>query len=444
MDQAAMGRGRLTRAGIAVTAAALVVGGLGFWSVQPADAAGGAGSGVSLADTTGCTVQSSDVAAPPNPSSQPWEDTYANPDQLAGTDGVTGADVNVAIIDTGLASSNTQVDHNGNVTKGGTFSGFTGSYLTDTDGHGTMVASIIAAQKSTQNGMQGIAPGVNLMIYREAGCGTPDGGPSEADLGRAINQAVSDGAQIINVSQDGFTDDATLKAAVQNAFDNNVLIVVAAGNDAAQTASDTATSYGVNPTTYPAGYAPEVLAVGAADQSGVTGPFSETGSYVGVTAPGVSIDALFPNGKVEVDSGTSFAAPFVSGLAALVLQKHHGLAPTAVMKILESTASGNGSWNSTSGWGEVNPQAAVTANPQRLKGLFGQGPNADGPAGQAPTTQAPGMLPIVASPPNPVVADQRHEAYAALGVAGVAVVLVTIVSLVAMDARRRRAGQGKG
>jgi membrane-anchored mycosin MYCP len=439
--QAAMRRGRLTRAGIAVTAAALAVGGLGVWSAVPAAASGAAGSGTGLlATASGCTVQSSDVTAAPTQTSQPWEDTFAKPEQLAGA-GENGSGVDVAIIDTGLASSNTQVDH-GNVIKGGTFAGFSGSYLTDTDGHGTMVASIIAAQTSSQNGMQGIAPDASLMIYREAGCGTPDGGPTESDLAQAITKAVSDGAKIINISQDGFTDDAALKTAVQNAYNNNVLIVVASGNDGADTASDTATSYGVNPTTFPAGYAPEVLAVGAVDQSGQTASFSETGSYVGVTAPGVNIDALFPNGTMEVDSGTSFAAPFVTGLAALILQKHPGLPPSTVMQILESTASGNGSWNSTSGWGEVNPQAALAANPQQLKGLYGAGPNANGAASQAPATQAPGMLPIVASPPDPVIAAQKHDAYAALGLAGVALVLIVVVSLVVMDARRRRTGGG--
>ncbi|HEY3869025.1 MAG TPA: S8 family serine peptidase [Actinocrinis sp.] len=435
MNQAAMGRGRLTRAGVAVAAAALTVGGAGVWSALPAAAASGAGTGL-LAGASGCTTQSPDITAAQNQGSAPWEISLADPQKLAGA-GATGSGVNVAIIDTGLASTNAQVDHN-NVTKGAVFSGISGNYQADVDGHGTMVASIIAAQKTSQNGMQGIAPDVNLMIYREAGCDAPDGGPTEGNLAQAINQAVSDGAQIINISQDGFTDDASLKAAVQNAYNNNVLIVVASGNDASDTPSASATSYGRDPATFPASYAPDVLAVGAVDQSGQVGSFSETGPYVGVTAPGVGVGALFPDDKVEVDSGTSFAAPYVTAVAALVLQKHPNLQPSAVMQILESTASGNGSWNSSNGWGEVNVQAALAADPQHLNGLYGAGPNANGAASEAPTTQAPGMLPIVASPPDPVAAEQRHEAYAALGSAGVAVVLVVVISLVVVDARRRR------
>lgn len=439
MDQAAMGRGRLTRAGIAVTAAALAVGGMGVWAALPAAASGTAGASAALlAAPTGCTTQSPAVTPQATQSTVPWEVQLANPQKLASA-GDNGTGVNVAIIDTGLASSNTQVDHN--VTKGAVFSSLTGGYQEDVDGHGTMVASIIAAQGSNQNGMQGIAPDVNLMIYREAGCGSQ---ATEDQMAQAINQAVADGAKIINISQDGYQNDSALESAVKNAYNNNVLIVVASGNDGVDAPTDNATSYGVDPKTYPASYAPDVLAVGAADANGQTPTFSETGSYVGVTAPGVQIGALFPDDKIEIDDGTSFAAPFVTGLAALILQRHPALSPSAVMQILESTASGDGSWNSTDGWGEVNVQAALAASPQSLKGLFGAGPNANGAASQAPTTQAAGMLPIVASPPDPVVADQKREAYTALGSAGVAVVLVVVVSLVVSDARRRRRMDGQG
>jgi subtilisin family serine protease len=301
-----------------------------------------------------------------------------------------------------------------------------------------MVASIIAAKAdSANNGMVGIAPGVNLLIYREAGCNVT-GGNDEKTLAQAINTAVNQGAQIINISQAGYTANSELKAAVLNAYQKNVLIVAAAGNFGNSDASESNADYGVNPVTYPAAYAPYLLAVGAATQDGGVAGFSETGPYVGVTAPGSAVGGLFPDGKVWYDDGTSFAAPYVAGVAALLLQKNPGWSVGTLIKVLEATANGSGRWTKSAGWGEVNVSTAVGADPEHLIGLFGAGPNADGPAAAKPVRRGTSMSPVVDSAPAQVVVNQRKGAYIALGSAVLIVAVTLAGTFIARDARRRR------
>jgi subtilisin family serine protease len=319
------------------------------------------------------------------------------------------------------------------------FSKSGGVYKADVDGHGTFVASIIAAQKSDRNGMVGIAPGVKLLIYREAGCNV-QGGNREPDMADAINAAVAAGARVINISQAGYVPDDGLKAAVVNAYRKNVLVVVAAGNFGNLDAHDPngSADYGINPTTYPAAYVPYVLTVGAVNQDGGVAGFSETGPFVSVTAPGVGVGGLFPDGKIHHDDGTSFAAPYVSAVAALLIAKHPDWSVQTIMRVLEATASGNGSWNPSQGWGEVSATAALTADPTHLTGLYGAGPNADGPARAKPVSHGIPMLPIVNAVPGQAEVNQRKGAYIALGSAILVVIVTLAGTFIARDARRRR------
>jgi membrane-anchored mycosin MYCP len=399
---------------------------------------GPGGGGTRLADSSSCTTSNTSITAAPDQTAAPWEIANAGGAQLAsGPQAATGAGVSVAVIDTGANAANPQLA--GAITGGQDFSGSGGNYRTDSDGHGTMVASIIAARPASGKGMIGVAPDAKLLIYREAGCNIPAGN-DEDTLASAIKAAVSAGARVINISQDGCTPNANLQAAVLYAYQHGALVVTSAGNygDSQDTDPSTNTSCGINPVMYPAAYAPYVLSVGAADQDGNVPSWSETGPYVGVTAPGVGIGALFPDGRIMVDSGTSFAAPYVSGLAALLLQKHPRWTPATLMKVLESTASGHGSWSKSAGWGEVNVIDALKADPTRLTGLFGAGPGADGPASAAPRLSGAAMAPIVAAPPSPNVVNQRKGAYIALAGSLLFVIVVAAGTLIARDARRRR------
>jgi membrane-anchored mycosin MYCP len=443
------------------TATALVVGScLGV----PAAAA----SGTVLADTSSaCTVNS--VAEAADQTDPPWEIAVADPSSLTDPDGnqLTGAGVTVAVIDTGIGDPSQLTVHGGEV-----LNGESGTAAQDDDGHGTMVASIIAAHKSSANGMQGIAPGVTLVSIREAGC-KATAGNDENTMARAVDDAVSDGADVINISQDGYDQDSSLLDAVENAYSKGVVVVTSAGNQGDRDTTDNdGTDYGVDPRTYPASYQPYVIAVGAVDQSGDVAPFSETGSpkatyYIGVTAPGVSVGGLVPQGTIDIDDGTSFAAPYVAAEAALIMQEYGWAADDAtdevsaraydVMKIIYATASGDGSYDPALGWGEADIQKALQtavtgpgggvlgAPSQPIGGLVklkGQGPLADvlTTASAAPAGGRAVVKPYVAAAVNQEAKNQQRWAYIALGVGALVAFVALAGRAVARDAARRRTG----
>lgn len=454
---AGVGAGAQVRRLLAGAAAAGLILGMSSTGV-PARVVLGGGTSTRKADASNntATCTSAEIAqnnVTTNQQNLPWEIAHAGigggatPPDLSAGNGIT-----IAIIDTGIAATDPQL---GPVVSGGAdFSGSGGDYRSDADGHGTFVASIIAAQPSGADGIIGIAPGARLLIYREAGCAISDGN-TEPAMADAINQAVTDGARIINISQDGYDPSPQLQAAVENAYARGVLIVTAAGNYGSSEATDSSTgnATAINPVTYPAYYGAnaanpsgtaDLLAVGAVDQNSETAGFSETGSYLGVTAPGVAIVGLsnLSANTLVTDDGTSFAAPYVAAVAAILLQHDPSLTPRELMKVLESTASGNGQWSAASGWGEIDPQAALQAvvgDPglDTLKPLYGAGPNADGPADMAKSAPGQSMKPIVAKVASAAELEQEHGAYYSMGIAGLTVVLALAGSSVLRAAQRR-------
>lgn len=176
--------------------------------------------------------------------------------------------------------------------------------------HGTHIASVIFGQHGSS--VSGIAPvcrGLIAPIFSD----NSSGFLSQLDLARAINQAVEAGAHVINISGGQLAlmgeADQMLINAVHYCADNNVLIVAAAGNDGCQCLH------------VPAAL-PNVLAVGAMDAQGLPFDFSNWGDVYqtqGILAPGENILGAEPGGGTSLKSGTSFATPFVSGFAALLL-----------------------------------------------------------------------------------------------------------------------------
>ncbi|MCI2417482.1 type VII secretion-associated serine protease mycosin [Saccharopolyspora sp. K220] len=278
--------------------------------------------------------------------SRPWAQQMLTPERA--WELTRGAGVTVAVIDSGVDAGTPQLA--GAVLGGVDVLNQGGAANTDCVGHGTFVAGIIAARPIPGIGFAGIAPESRILPVRYTQSRT--GGTATA-LATAIREAVDGGAQVINVSASSPYPNDDLRGAVDYAHERDVLIVAAAANSEQQG----------NPTTYPASY-PGVLAVGAVDVTGSRASFSQTGSFVSLVAPGVDVISIGPGGPGHwQDSGTSFAAPFVAGTAALVRAYRPDLRTDQVADRLRATATSPGATvpDPEMGWGTVNPYLAVAS-----------------------------------------------------------------------------------
>ncbi|MEV1085311.1 type VII secretion-associated serine protease mycosin [Streptomyces sp. NPDC050211] len=277
--------------------------------------------------------------------STPWSLQRVLLDQLR--EQATGKGVTVAVIDTGVDDSNPQL--RGAVGGGKSYVG--GSATDDLEGHGTRVAGIIAARPLKGTGFVGIAPEAKILSYRYTGGEEKEG--NSGTMASAINAAVAAGADIINISSDTAdkSDNLILGTAVANAVRKGALIVAAAGNDGAD---------GKSANTYPASY-DGVLAVAASDRNDERAFFSQAGDFVDIAAPGVGMVSTVPQGGQCTADGTSFAAPYVAGVAALLKQKHPDWKASQIATRLKETAQRPGRGpNRFIGWGVVDPVAALS------------------------------------------------------------------------------------
>jgi len=280
--------------------------------------------------------------------------------------GYDGTGVVVAVLDTGI--NYTHPDLGGGfgpgykVAGGYDFVNDDDDPMDDNDkGHGTHVAGIIAANGT----IKGVAPNATLLAVKVLGA---DGSGNISDIIAGIDWSVRNGADIISMSLGGFAfpndGNHPLSLAVDAAVDRGVVVVVAAGNDGPGTGTISS----------PAD-AKGVITVGAVDTNGtatisddVIASFSNRGpSAFGrldpdVVAPGVAINSTSIDGGYMVLSGTSMAAPFVSGAVALLLQKDPSLTPEQVRAILMRTASDIGSHVFEQGAGFINITNALTYN----------------------------------------------------------------------------------
>ncbi|MYU53312.1 MULTISPECIES: type VII secretion-associated serine protease mycosin [Streptomyces] len=263
-----------------------------------------------------------------------------------------GQGVRVAVIDTGVDAGNQQIKSA--IGPGGqTY--VKGKPTEDKVGHGTKVAGIIAARPRPSSGFVGIAPKATVIPFQQ----TSDEKAGTADsLATAINDAVKAKVDIINISQGTAASEdrlPTLKAAVANAEQAKILIVASAGNGGAS---------GEEKNMYPAAFKEysNVLAVAASDRNNERAAFSQPGSFVDIAAPGVDMVSTVPGGGNCVDQGTSFAAPYAAGAAALLIAKHRADAwtPEQVIWHLEQTAERvRKNRDDNIGWGVVDPVAAL-------------------------------------------------------------------------------------
>ncbi|MBA9003141.1 S8 family peptidase [Thermomonospora cellulosilytica] len=255
-----------------------------------------------------------------------------------------GGGVTVAIVDSGVDTSHPQL--RGKVAES---VDVTGSGLQDCVGHGTEAAGIIAARDMRHQRIPflGVAPGVKLISIKAA-VGRTDNDPRWTAEG--IRKAADMGAKVINVSSQT-PNYRFLQEAVEYAQSKDALIVAAAGNIQDE-------QRGTATAAYPAAYE-GVVSVGAIGPEGSLAQFSNAKTPVSVIAPGENIITTWPGGTYKSDSGTSFAAPYVAGVAALVRSYYPRLNYRQVKRRLELTADG-GTVTGTGG-GMVNPGYAVTA-----------------------------------------------------------------------------------
>jgi subtilisin family serine protease len=191
----------------------------------------------------------------------------------------------------------------------------------DTHGHGSRVASVIAARGNNQIGMAGHCWGCRVMPIRVSANGLA----SPARIAAGIRYAVDQGARIINVSlSHPGSPDGTEAAAVAYAISRDVVVVASAGNSGTETPQ------------YPGAY-PGVLAVGASDDLDTLYFWSSFGPWVSLTAPGCQMveDWMTPPGTI---CGTSFTPAVVSAVAGLLLSKNPSLTGSQVVAALRVTA----------------------------------------------------------------------------------------------------------
>jgi membrane-anchored mycosin MYCP len=303
----------------------------------------------------GCPAQPGEVA----PAAAPWAQ------QELGFASVwkrtRGAGVTVAVVDSGV-DANPQFGDRvipGPDLVAGTRPGIPPG--ADCVGHGTAVASIIAAAPVPGVSFTGVAPAARILSVKISGTDTF---PTSVTP-QGIMDAVQFGADVINLSLATPDDVQGLRNAVEYALHHNVVVVAAAGNDVGPGGSDANDRNDGNEGSgpfYPAAY-PGVLAVGAVGPDGVLASFSDRYTPVGVTAPGVNVTSAypgtFPAAYDAAQNGTSFAAAFVSGVVALVRSAHPGLNAAQVVARIEATAHGGTSPGT--GHGLVDPVRAVTA-----------------------------------------------------------------------------------
>ncbi|GAA0315631.1 hypothetical protein GCM10008967_02740 [Bacillus carboniphilus] len=247
------------------------------------------------------------------------------------SNGLTGKGVRVAILDTGI-----DTEHPDLVVKGGTCvakecpSGFD-----DNNGHGTHVAGIISAQDN-QIGVLGIAPNVDLYAIKAL---DQNGDGSTATILAGVEWAIQNEMDIVNLSVTTKADDPALRSILQKASEQGILLIASSGNYGTQ---DT----GTNTMMYPAKY-PTVIAVGGVTEEMTRVRTSSTGEELELAAPGEDILSTFPadisiEGKDSMGyvlmTGTSMAAPFVTGILALQKESDPARTSDELRVLLQTTA----------------------------------------------------------------------------------------------------------
>ena len=342
-----------------------------------------------------------------------------------------GAGVTVAVLDTGADPA--IPDLTGSVTTGPDYTlgadppGYQPPHL-----HGTYIASLLAGHGSgpgRSGGVIGVAPDARILSVRvilddqEPGLDVYNANPRYADaIPDGIRYAVGHGAQVINMSLGSAVPTRATLLAIGYAISHNVVVVASAGNEGNS-------GRGFTPYSYPASFT-GVISVAAVGDTGQRASFSDRNASVVISAPGVNVVGAGPGGEYLIASGTSPAAAFVSGVAALIRSKYPQLAPALVTQALVSSARHRppAGYSPSTGFGEVDAGAALAAAGR----LAAQRPGAGLSASAHFGTGGPG--------PIQVVRRSYRKIVALVVLAGVAVLgFLLALTLLVMQVRRSRA-----
>ena len=326
---------------------------------------------------------------------RPWANDYLRLSEAQKF--ATGAGVTVAVIDTGVTGS-ARVP----AEPGGDFVDEGANGMSDCDAHGTLTASIIAGRPAPTDAFIGVAPDARILSLRQTsdafqpvGARTDPNNPNTTQtagslrsLARAIVHAANVGAQVINISEAACykitrpIDESGVGAAINYAVNVKGAVVIAAAGNTGQDCNQNpppdpavpADPRGweeVQTIVSPAWYSPLVLTVGGIGPNGQPSTFSMSGPWVGAAAPAENMIALGydgnpvnalqgEDGPIPI-SGTSFAAAYVSGLAALLKQRFPDLTAAQIINRITATARHpGGGVDNYVGAGVIDPVAALT------------------------------------------------------------------------------------
>ena len=230
-----------------------------------------------------------------------------------------GERVRVAVLDSGIDLGHPDLANN---IKGGINILNPAQGPMDENGHGTHVAGTIAAEDNN-SGVVGIAPMTELYGVKIL---NRDGEGTLAGIIKGLQWCIANRMSVANLSVGTNKSSTALRMAVQRAYHAGLVIVSAAGNEGT-----------ANSITYPAAY-PEVVTVGAIDQQYQLASFSSWGPELTVVAPGSGIYSTYLDGSYVRLSGTSMAAPHVTGLTALLLKINPQLSQARIIELLKNSS----------------------------------------------------------------------------------------------------------
>ncbi|MCD5322396.1 MULTISPECIES: S8 family peptidase [Pontibacillus] len=272
----------------------------------------------------------------------PWGIPAINADDVQAS-GNSGSGIKVAVLDSGISASHEDLQ----VAGGASFVDGEPDPFNDGNGHGTHVAGTIAGVNNSL-GVIGVAPSAELYAVKVL---NSSGSGSYSGIAKGIEWAVDNNIDVVNMSLGGSRGSTTLEQAMDQAYQQGVLLIAAAGNEGSKGKKNTIG--------YPAKYA-SVVAVGAVDESLNRASFSSVGEELEVMAPGANIYSTLPGNTYGSYNGTSMASPHVAGAAALILAEDSSLTNQEVRSLLNSTTTPLGD-AFYYGNGLINVQEAVNA-----------------------------------------------------------------------------------